>query len=419
MEGKKQLIAASVGNMMEWYDFSLYAYFASIISRQFFPSSDQYMSLILTFGTFAIGFLSRPFGAIFFGYIGDKYGRSTSLKLSIYVMVVPTILMGLIPTYHQLGLASPFILLLIRIIQGLSVGGQYSGTLTYLSESAEHGNRGFLTSFTCVFGMLGFLLGSLVAYLLLHVVAERFHEDWVWRIAYLFSIFLFLMMYAVKKNLKETKAFENELEKQTPERILPLYELIKEHPKTMMKVSVLILFAAVSVYVALTFLVTFMQTYGGISLSSALLINTIALLIACIVQPLFALLSDKIGRKPVMIAGCLGGIFLPIPLFLWMADSNIWVCFIGMMGFILYVSAYVSAGSSVFVELFPVHLRYSGSSVCYNIVYAIFGGSAPVVSLMLIHVFNSPGAPGYYLSICGVLALITLFFIPETYKQKW
>ena len=315
--------------------------------------------------------------------------------------------------YHQVGLLAPILLLCLRLLQGFSVGGQYTGTIIYTAENAATSERAFVTSFSLVSAVIGFLMGSLIAFILLHLFPVRWHLDSVWRVAYLLSLFLFAYVYINRSYL-----VESESQSETSESISPLREIFSNHCPLMLKAILFMNVSNVNFYILLTFFVTFMHSFAHLSLTTALLINTFTLILACVAIPCFAKLSDNIGRKPVMISACVGLILLSFPLLKLTLIGNPWITFFALSVLVICLSAYCGPASSLYTELFPKAIRFSGLSFSYNVSASLFGGTAPVVCLSLIHYFQSPLVIGFYIIFYALIGVGAFLFTEETYKIK-
>jgi len=302
----KNVVAGCVGNVLEWYDFALYGFFAPVIAKLFFPSDDQITGLLATFGIFAVGFLMRPVGAVIFGILGDKLGRKKALEISVVMMAVPTTLIGVLPTYESVGILAPILLTIIRLIQGISVGGEFTGSISYVVENAPHppNRRGFYSSWT-VFSLLGgILLGSAIASIVTGVFTDAQVQSFGWRLPFLLGLVIGLIGLYLRVGLDESPAFKKmkeagELSKR------PIIDAFKFHWKQILIVIGATCVGSVNFYMIFVYLTTFLSTETHVDLSTALEINTVSMIILMVITPIMGFFSDKIGRKPLLIGGSL------------------------------------------------------------------------------------------------------------------
>lgn len=404
---RKVLAAGLIGNILEWYDFAVYGFFAAIIGEQFFPSDDPTVSLIAAFGAFAAGFLMRPVGAIFFGRIGDVVGRKKMLFLSVMLMAIPTFIIGLLPTHEKIGYAAAILMVVMRMLQGLSVGGEYTGSIVFLVEHAPPHKRGFFSSFSMIGATLGILMGSGIGALITGLLTEAQLESWGWRLPFLIGISIGLIGFIIRRGLHEAPTTEEKSK-------APLKELFKEHRKPMFQSIGLNIMGAVCFYLIFVYMTTWLVTQVHETKSTALDINTISLFVLLVAVPLFAKLSDKVGRRPMLLAGSLL-MAMCAYLLVWLMDHhNFTYILVGQSIFAVILSIFMSTIPSFMTELFPSRIRASATSVSYNIPYAIFGGTAPMVSVWLISATDNSEAIAWYLMIVSVLAFIIALTVKET-----
>ncbi len=408
---RKVLAAGLIGNILEWYDFAVYGFFAAIIGEQFFPSDDPTVSLIAAFGAFAAGFLMRPVGAIFFGRIGDLVGRKRMLFLSVMLMAIPTFIIGLLPTHEKIGYAAAILMVVMRMLQGLSVGGEYTGSIVFLVEHAPPHKRGFFSSFSMIGATLGILLGSGMGALITSFLTEAQLESWGWRLPFLIGISIGLIGFVIRRGLHETPASEEKSK-------APLKELFKNHSKPMFQSIGLNIMGAVCFYLIFVYMTTWLVTQVHETKSVALDINTISLFVLLVAVPLFALLSDRVGRRPMLLTGSFLMAACAYPL-VWLMDHHDFTyILVGQSIFAVILSIFMSTIPSFMTELFPSRIRASATSISYNIPYAIFGGTAPMVSVWLISVTDNSESIAWYLMAVSVLAFIIALTVKETKGKK-
>lgn len=414
MSGKTHTIIAGLfGNTLEWYDFILYANFASIFATLFFPAHNQFTSLLLTFGVFASGFLIRPLGAVVFGYIGDHFGRRIALLLSIAVITVPTGLVGFLPSYASVGIAAPILLTVLRLCQGLAVSGELTSASTFLIEHANTNRRGLMGCLVMSTAFLGILIGAVVASLITFLLTAEQVLAWGWRVPFWMGSALGVVGIFIRLRSKESPLF---LKAEQHQRS-PLRKVLLEHPKKMLLAFVLTIVMAVGNYIFIAFIITFLAKYIGLPLRDAELINLIGMAVIVVLFPVMGILSDKIGRKPVFMSGLFGMILFAAPIFWLLSQKQFAYALAGELLFCVVLVPISALIPTMLAEIFPTAVRNSGTGLSYNIALAIFGGTAPVVALTLIQVSGSNFAPAYYLIISALISLVALYFVKEGYHK--
>lgn len=413
---RKLIIPGVVGNILEWYDFSLYGYFATIIAQLFFPTTNKLVSILATFGVFAIGFLMRPLGAIIFGYYGDKVGRKKTLSIAIILMAIPTTLIGLLPTYADWGIMASILLLICRLLQGLAVGGEFCGSIVYLLEHAPQNRRGMYGGLSMFSAFAGLLLGSGVAALISLLPPDELNV-WGWRIPFLMGILLGFIGLFLRWRMPETPNF---IDAQKSQKLVknPITQAFKTALLPMLLSVGLVFLPAMSFYLLFVYLSSYMTTYLHIALHTALFINTISMLGIIIIIPWVGLLSDKIGRKPLLFIGALGFIVFSYPLFLLLQHANFFSILFVQISFAVLLCLVYASIPAVLVEMFDTHFRYSAMAFPYNLANAIFGGTAPLFATYLISITNNVLAPSFYLIFAAIIMFFLLFFLKESYHKK-
>lgn len=417
---RKIVISGIIGNALEWYDFALYGHFVAVISKLYFPSNDHTVSLLITFGAFAAGFLMRPVGAIFFGYIGDKYGRKAALSFSIMTMAIPTACIGLLPTYAQIGIFAPILLTIIRLLQGLSLGGEFSGSISFIVEHAPKERRGFAGS-SAMFSMnLGILLGSAAAFTMSHTLSHDDFIAWGWRLPFLVGFFIGLVGLYIRKAVPESPAYEkmHKMQSQSNVRIQPTKILFQEYFSELVKGITIYLTVTVPFFIFTVFLNNYMSQFVGRSMKEALLINTISMLIMTAFVPLFGYLSDIYGRKIILKIGAFGFIIFSYPAFILMSHAGLMMPLIGQTIVAICVACYMSPVPAVLAELFPTSIRFTGVALSYNLSAAIFGGTAPIVSTFLIHRTEINEVVALYIIIVSIISLFSVNKILDKRKVE-
>ncbi|MEM1111141.1 MAG: MFS transporter [Pseudomonadota bacterium] len=393
---KRVLATGLIGNVLEWYDFAVYGFFATIIAGHFFPADNPTTSLIAAFGAFAAGFLMRPIGAIVFGRIGDTFGRRRMLFLSVMLMAIPTFLIGILPTHEQIGIMAAVLIVLLRMLQGLSVGGEYTGSIVYLIEQAPREKRALYASFSMMGATIGIMLGSGVGALISSLLTAEQLQSWGWRVPFLLGISIGALGFVIRRGLPESPSGQTEP--------TPLKNLFFDYRRQMLQSIGLNTMGAVCFYLIFVYLVTWIVDEVHETQSTALQINTLSLLVLLIATPAMATLSDRFGRRPMLLAGSLAMAFGAYPLILLMHHEDFWLILAGESLFALILATFMGSIPSFMAELFPTSIRATATSVSYNIPYAIFGGTAPMVAVWLIAVTDNADVIAAYLVMVSLIA---------------
>lgn len=410
----RSIAGGAVGNLVEWYDWYIYSAFSLYFSAAFFPAGDQTLQLLQTAGIFALGFIMRPIGGWLFGAIGDQYGRKYAMTISVLIMSVGSLMIAVTPDYRSIGVLAPIILLAARLLQGLSVGGEYGVSATYLSEMATREHRGFYSSFQYVT-----LVGGQIVALGIQLVLQMFLSDaelleWGWRIPFVIGALLSVAAFYIRNNLDETKAFIETKENHQNKRS-GIYELLK-HPKAVGKVVGLTVGGTLAFYTYTTYMQKFLVNSAGMSKTQSTTLSFLSLLFFALLQPVFGMLSDKIGRKPLLIAFGISGTLLTMPIFsAMMGTTNEWRIFGLMIAALIIVSGYTSINAVVKAELFPASIRALGVGLPYAITVALFGGTAEYLALW----FKKTGHESYfyfYISGAIFISLLVYIFMDDTRK---
>lgn len=399
----RAIFAGSSGNLVEWYDFYVYAAFSLYFAKSFFPEGDQTAQLMNTAAIFAFGFLMRPIGAWLFGSIADRHGRRLSLMISVLLMCFGSALIAVTPTYASIGIAAPALLLFARMLQGLSLGGEYGASATYLSEMAHPESRGFYSSFQYVTLIAGQLSAMLVLILLQKVFLTQAEiEDWGWRIPFFIGAVLAVVAYFMRSHMIETEAFRN------AKRFDGSVKALLQHPREVLIVVGLTLGGTVAFYTFTTYMQKFLVNTSGFSRDTATLISASALVIYMLLQPAVGALSDRIGRRPILIAFGVVGTLLTVPLLTTLQGvRDPWVAFLLVLAGLVIVSGYTAINAIVKAELFPTHVRALGVGLPYAVTVATFGGTAEYIALWL----KSVGVETYfYWYVTGCIAVSLLVY---------
>lgn len=413
----KAIVSGSVGNLVEWYDWYAYSAFSLYFAPVFFPKSSSTAQLLNTAGIFAVGFLMRPVGGWLFGLLADKKGRKHAMTLSVLLMSFGSLLIAVTPSYQTIGVAAPVLLLLARLLQGLSVGGEYGTSATYLSEMASPNRRGFYSSFQYVTLIGGQLIALFIQLIMQQwLLTEDQMQTWGWRIPFIIGALLSLIALYLRAHMEESAAYTN----QSPAnkaRKGSLKELMK-HPRAIALVVGLTLGGTIAFYTYSTYMQKFLVNTVHLSRQQSTLITCTSLLVYAVLQPLFGLLSDKIGRRPLLISFGVLGTFATIPLLEALSQTQSpLTAFALIMTALVIVSGYTSINAVVKAELFPTEIRALGVGFPYSITVALFGGTAEYVALWFKNERNEPYFY-VYVTCCIFLSLVVYLFMKDTRRTQ-
>ncbi|WP_433680919.1 MFS transporter [Nocardia sp. CA-119907] len=424
--GERRVVAnvlrGSIGNLVEWYDWYVYAAFSVYFAKSFFPKGDSTAQLLSTAAVFAVGFLMRPLGGWALGRYADKFGRRSALTLSVTVMAAGSLLIALTPGYQTIGIAAPVLLLLARLVQGLSVGGEYATSATYLSEVASTGKRGFYSSFQYVTLVAGQLVALGVQIILQQFLNNAQMNNWGWRIPFVIGAAAALIVMWLRRSMDESEHFEAEVEaERAPQQGLAAQQpargslrMLLQYPRECLLVIGLTLGGTVAFYTYTTYMQKFMINTSGISKSTVSWINFIALLVFVILQPLAGALSDRIGRRKLLIFFGVAGTLLTVPIMTVLAHTkNPLAAWALMMGALVIITGYTSINAIVKAELFPTKIRALGVGLPYALTVAIFGGTAETIALSLKQAHHE-SLYFWYVAGCIGISLLTYWFMRET-----
>jgi len=410
----KSIFGGSAGNLVEWYDWYAYSALAIYFAPAFFPKGDLTLQLLNTAAIFAVGFLMRPIGAWVMGVYGDRHGRKAGLALSVILMCAGSLLIAVAPTYDQAGGLAPVILIVARMLQGLSVGGEYGASATYLSEMATRRNRGFWASFQYTTLIGGQLVALGVVLVLQATLNEAALEAWGWRIAFAIGAVLALAVYLLRRGLAETEAFAK-LGKRAGSSALALW---RAHPREFVIVALISGGGSCAFYAYTTYLQKFLVNTSGFDRQVATEIATMALVVFMIAQPVFGALSDRIGRKPMLLTFGIGGMIVSVPVFTALAATRDANSALGIaLVPLLLLSAYTSISGLIKAELFPAEVRTLGVALPYAIGNTLLGGTAEYVALW----FKQAGIEsGFYWYLTAIIGVATIGFalLPDTGKTS-
>lgn len=430
---RKAVSAAALGNTMEWFDFGVYAYLAGTLGKVFFPSSSPGAQVVSTFATFAAAFLVRPLGGLVFGPLGDRIGRKRVLAATMIMMAISTFAVGFLPTYSTIGFAAPILLLICRLVQGFSTGGEYAGATTYIAEYAPDTRRGFLGSWLDFGTFVGYSLGSGLVTLLTGVLGDDGLVDWGWRLPFLVAGPLGLIGLYMRLRLEETPAFQREAEQahhDAEEAVAAgggdpveearqsgkgrLKEIFTRHWEAVLICMGLVLLYNVTNYMVTSYLPTFMtETLGQNALTAQLLVlGTMVVVVLTITT--VGRTSDRWGRRPVFMGGSAAMIVLAVPAMLLIRGGGILLPAFGCLILGLLLVCFAGTSASTLPALFPTRLRYGALSISFNISVSLFGGTTPLIASALVQATGNDLVPAYYLMVAGAIGLIATFFLHET-----
>jgi proline/betaine transport protein TphA len=401
---KRSIIAGLYGNTLEWYDFLLYASFAPLFAKVFFTTGSYFISLVETFAVFAIGFLMRPIGGVLLGHYADHVGRRKALIVSIAVMTAATTAIAFLPAYQSAGIMAPILFIFLRLVQGLAVGGELPSSATFLMEHTPVQRRGFVGSLVLSTAFLGIFFGSMVAAFLSETLTEAHLFQWGWRLGYLLGGVLGVVGIYLRLKSQESSTF-------TKAELLhewPITTLLKSHRYNLLLSIIFTGALAVGNYILVAYATTFLVKAESFSLGNALLINFIAIFMLTVFIPCMGFLSDRFGRKALFISGVLGMFLLVFPIFWLLASGSWWYALWSQLLLALVLSPINATVPTILAERFPTAVRASGVSVGYNIGQAVFGGTVPLVGLILVEMTGNKLAPAWYIFAWALLAIVMM-----------
>jgi MHS family alpha-ketoglutarate permease-like MFS transporter len=407
---RKAIVAGAVGNTVEWVDWAVYATFAPVFAGQFFAGGNETTALLSTLAVFAVGFVMRPIGGAVLGAYADRHGRKKGLTLTISMMAGASIVIALCPTYTQIGVLAPIVLLLARLVQGFSAGGEFGSSSAFLIESAAAGRRAFAGSWQQVSVGLGSLLAALMGTILNSTLSDADLHGWGWRIAFGIAGLLGLVGLWLRQSVHETEAFTALAAK--PDRRNPLVAMVRDHPGAALRVAGVTIAGTLIYYVWVTYMPTYAHLSTGIPLKTALLANTLAMVVFIVLLPFGGLLSDRLGRKPTMTAFAVGFVVFAWPAFHFLSNGFWSVFVIELIGLVLIVG-YSANCAVVMAEQFPAEVRTTGIGLPYALAVAIFGGTAPYVTTWL-NANHLGDLVWVYVAAAAVVGVAVYLTMPET-----
>ena len=415
---RKVLISSFLGNFIEWFDYASYSYLATVLAYVFFPDTDHTVATIMTFGVFALSFLVRPLGSLFWGPYGDKHGRKNALAISILLMTGATDLIGFLPPYAMIGAAAPLLLLLLRCCQSFSASGEYAGAATFIAEYTDSKHRGFYASFVPASTAIGLLVGSLLATFMYNTwgADSQFMINWGWRFFFLLAIPLGWITHYIRTHVEDSPVYqvmEARIEENADTTLgehqkHPLRNLFTNHPRTAIIAFGSCILNAVGFYAVLTFMPTYLETTLGYDAGAASTITSITLVAYIIMVFIAGKLSDKFGRKKMLLVAAAAFVILTVPMFMLMGTMQFWLILLAqlVMNFLLCIND--GSLPSYMIETFPTEVRYTGYAFVFSLANGLFGGSTSYIALSLTQATGSALAPAWYMVVIAAIALICI-----------
>ncbi|MEW1659371.1 glycine betaine/L-proline transporter ProP [Streptomyces sp. NPDC093707] len=422
---KRAVSAAALGNAMEWFDFGVYSYIAVTLGHVFFPSGNPTAQLLSTFGTFAAAFLVRPLGGMFFGPLGDRIGRQKVLAITMIMMAVGTFAIGLIPSYATIGVGAPILLLVARLVQGFSTGGEYGGASTFIAEYAPDKKRGFLGSWLEFGTLAGYVGGAGLVTLMTALLSTDDLHSWGWRIPFLIAGPMGVIGLYLRMRLEETPAFAR-LEKEAhakekarreAEKRIGLRQMVFGQWRAMLLCVGLVLVFNVTDYMLLSYMPSYLTSELKYDETHGLLVILAVMVAMMCAQPFVGKLSDRFGRRPVIATGCVGFLVLSVPAMLLIRQGSLAAIALGLGALGLLLVCFTAAMPSALPALFPTKVRYGSLSIAFNISVSLFGGTTPLVVTALIGATGNKMMPAYYMMAAAVIGGIAVLLMSETARK--
>ncbi|GLK19065.1 MFS transporter [Herbiconiux flava] len=407
------IAAGAVGSIVEYFDFAVYGYVATILAVKFFAEGDPVTALLSTLATFAVAFVLRPVGALLFGHFGDKFGRKNALALTIILMAAASGLIGILPTYGAIGVGATLLLVLARSLQGLAAGGELGGAASFVAEKSPRAKRGLFTSTTQMGALAGSLIASVTVTVLNLTLGSDVMNDWGWRLPFLIAIPIGLFGLWVRNGLEETEEFKAARKSVATVKQTPVKTMFMRHPGALLRVVALSILLFSAYYVAYVYVNIHMQTVLGFDANFSYLSTTLTLLVSVIAMPFFGALSDRVGRKPVFLGATIAALVLAVPAFLLFEQGGV-VAILAHILLGLVDSALMGVALSTYAEMFPTEIRYTGIAFGFSVGAALAGGTAPYICTWLIGLTGNPLAPAFFVIVTALITLIPALRLKET-----
>lgn len=419
---RRVLMGGSVGQFIEFYDMALYGISAVVLSKHFFPSGGESTALLALFATYGVAFFVRPLGGLFFGALGDKIGRRNVLVATLLTIGVATTAIGLLPGYQTIGIWATILLVAMRLLQGFSAGGESVGAPSFVFEHAPVNRRGLFVNVTLAATALPSVVASALVLILSASMSEDTFSAWGWRIPFLLALPLAFVGLVIRAKTEESPVFKEMIEERAElaEKSTPIRDAFRGNWYKMIQVVFIMGLTAMGFYFLSGYFISYIQTVGGLSRQQSLLLNALAMAAYTVLLPVFGAVSDKVGRRPMMIAGALFLAVLAVPAFLLVVSGNMWLALCGQMIFVLALTVYGGGCYTFFVEVFEPKTRFTSAAFSYNTGYAILGGTAPFIGTWLVAQTGVSHSPAFYVIAIALLVLMFIFVgrVPET-RGRW
>jgi MHS family proline/betaine transporter-like MFS transporter len=406
----RNIASGAIGNTLEWYDFAIYGYFATSIGRLFFPKEDSVAQVLAAFGIFAIGYVMRPLGGVIIGYIGDRVSRRAALNVSIVAMASSTFVIGVLPGYATIGVAAPILLTACRMLQGLSVGGEYTTSLVFMVENAPRNRRGFNGALGCCGAVLGILLGSATGVLLAAFMSAEDLETWGWRIPFILGLVIGLAGIVLRRHV-------DDVSKPIADPENPLLETLKTQRTVVVQIMALTASNAIPFYLLFVYIVSWLELVNKMPPEKSLVINTVSMVALIPIQLIAGSISDRIGRKPVLIAASVAAIVFSIPLFHGMYQQSMVMIQLSQLCFAIIAGTYLGVMPAFMVELPSPQVRSTTIALGYNLTAGVIGGFTPFAAAWLIHRTRDDISPAYILMAAAAISLAAIVSMKESYRK--
>lgn len=408
---RRVVYGAMAGSVIEWFEFSVYGYLAAVMGKVFFSTSSPSVQIIASFAAFAIAFLARPFGGIFCSVLGDRYGRKSVLNVTLYVMAGATFCIGLLPSFTSIGVLAPALLVVLRLLQGLSAGGEVSAAAIYVAERSEDRNRTLMTSWVEVGAMAGFLAGALASYVLHLVFDEASLVAWGWRIPFFLAAPLALVGLYIRRRLEESPAFVDAQKsgRVAPASVFTQIARLGAYRSAMLQAAGMVIVTNITLFTVLSYIPTYLNRNLHLSGTKALGMSLLPLVVLVILIPVFAAIADRIGRKTMMIIGSAALLIFAIPAFELLRAGGVATQLAVLVALNVFLATLTACIFAQVPNLFPIKVRFMAMAISYNVTIALFAGTAPMIDAWLIDRTSNPNMPAYYMMFGCVLGLIALF----------
>jgi MFS transporter, MHS family, proline/betaine transporter len=410
----RAVVAASSGNVLEWYDFTVYAFLAPTIGKIFFPAEDEFTSILSAFAVLAVGYIARPIGSVIYGHIGDRLGRKPALLSSIVIMGIGSLAIGLLPTPGQIGMAASILLVGIRIVQGISVAGEYTASGVLIVEQADERSRGFVGSWIAFAMIMGCVLGSGIPALVSTLISPEQLATWGWRVPFLLGSAIAACSAFLRVSLPESAAFNPK----QGAKGSPITETLRHHWRLILQMVGLLVPTAVIYFLIFVYAASYLTEQAQFSSATALDITTINLVVIAFLGLAIGWLSDRVGRRALFLAGAMATMLFTWPLWWLMHQQNVQIVFLGQLGFSAINAIGWALSITLLTEIAPPNLRCSAVALGYNLCMALFGGTTPIVATYLVNRTGDDFVPVYYVLVATLVSLFVIVRLPANIVTK-